>query len=131
LFDTDTGAFFVPLHPDSFRKSKFVLNTIEIPIEIRCRLKTKKKPVKIAAGMRGGFKVGATTKLYDDNDAGERKVTKVKRFNDVRPIKLGPTFRVGYGAWNLFGYYNLLGIFKDNQGLDVRQYSIGLSINMF
>jgi len=41
----------------------------------------------------------------------------------------GPTFRIGYGAANLYFYYSATGLFRKDRGPDVYPFSAGFSIN--
>lgn len=114
---------------DDYKRHKLATNYIEIPVELRFFSKPFKngKFIKAALGMRGSFKLTAVNKEMN-RENGYFKKYKTKGFKDVNTFQAGPTFRIGYGGFNLFAYYGLLGVFKKSQGPDLTPFSIGISI---
>ena len=133
--------FYRPINYDSllsvgdrFRGGTFYSSYLEAPVEFRFRKEINGKDFfKVAIGMRIGLKLNSSY----DFDAyypriGEEKNFKTSSFSQVSMFRYGPTFRIGYGAVNLFGYYSIGKLFKGTteiSGSDFRQFSIGISIN--
>ena len=68
---------------------------------------------------------------YYDKIIQREQTMKVGPFHELASFRYAATFRIGYGAINLFGYYGLNQLIKENRNynnLDLRQYSIGVSI---
>lgn len=127
-------------HPDfqtnarSYDGSSFYTSWIEIPMELRYRSKpvNGRSSIKVAGGFRVGYNLAANSKVsYIDNKRSTERTQVDKPYGDVSSLRYGLTFRVGYGALNLFGYYGLNQFIKDSKNYnreDLRQYSIGISI---
>jgi hypothetical protein len=113
--------------------SSFYNSWIEAPIELRYKTKplNGRSRIKIAVGMRFGIRLASNSKInYYDKYLGEQTVVQ-SSFSGINGIRYGATFRIGYGAINLFGYYGMSQLMKDSQnprGQDLRQYSIGVSL---
>lgn len=114
---------------DDFKKHKLATNYIEIPVELRFFSKPGKngKVVKAAVGFRGSFKLTAVNKETNKENDYYKKF-KTKGFKDVNTFQAGPTLRIGYGGFNVFAYYGVLGVFKKDKGPDLAPFSIGISI---
>lgn len=139
--DTTGIDFYRPIQFDSllgvgdrFRGGTFYTSYLELPLEFRFRKEINGKDFfKVAIGMRVGLKLAASY----DYDAfypaiGEEKNYKVGSFSQVSTFRYGPTFRIGYGAVNLFGFYGINKLFKgttEKSNSDFHQFSIGISIN--
>ena len=61
--------------------------------------------------------------------SGDTKKLRVYKYDDIARFRFGPTFRIGYGAANLFFYYSVTSLFKRDSGPDVHPFSAGFSIN--
>lgn len=141
MFQDTSGSGFMDRNNSTFfnadrtyESSSFYNSWIEVPVELRYRSKpiNGRSRIKVAVGMRGGLRLASSSKMtYIDDELGREVTQKTKTFTDVSPFRYGATFRIGYGAINLFGYYGLNQFFKDTKNansLDLRQYSIGISI---
>lgn len=139
--DTSGIDFYRPIQFDSllgvgdrFRGGTFSTSYLEMPLELRFRKEINGKDFfKVAIGMRVGLKLSSSY----DFDAyypaiGEEKNYRVSSFSQVSTFRYGPTFRIGYGAVNLFGFYGISKLFKgttEKSNSDFHQFSIGISIN--
>jgi hypothetical protein len=116
-----------------YEGSSFYTSWIEAPIEIRWRSKplNGRNRLKVAVGARVGIRMASNSKIdYIDPVLGEQ-TNKQNPFRGINGLRYGATFRIGYGAVNLFGYYGMSQLIKDSEntrGHDLRQYSIGISI---
>jgi hypothetical protein len=120
--------------PLKYVSSSFYTSWLEVPVELRFKSKpiNGRSCIKVAVGMRAGIRLAANSKMtyYDQNLLREVDV-KMSPYSDLASFRYGATFRIGYGAINLFGYYGMNQLIKDNRNfnnLDLRQYSIGISL---
>jgi hypothetical protein len=91
------------------------------------------KSIKGAVGIKIGTLVNAHTKgkILRDRagntiNSNTEKVSSKSYFNTTR---LAATARVGYGAFSLFGAYNLTTMFKDGVAEDIKLLQVGLTIS--
>ena len=118
-----------------FKKYKLLTTYLEAPVEFRYMMRplTPKKSWKFAAGAKAGLLIGASTKGKNLlNSAGNsinnyiQKEKSKRYFNTARIALLG---RIGYGAFSVFGTYQVNAFVKEGFGPDVRPYSVGLTIS--
>ena len=128
--------FFFKL-PDtvSISRNKFSLNYIEVPFEVRFRTRpnTKNQSFKIALGFKAGYLVQSHTKYKGDDlsTAIDDKI-KVKTYNidNISPWRYGLTARIGYGMFNIYGFYSLQGMFNETKVSKGQPNSQPLSIGI-
>ncbi len=134
----------------SMRKSKLVVNYLEIPVlfEFQTNRFSNKRSFHFTAGMIFGVRVASHTKRYFeelnkeytlvDPVTGEKKYDatspnnkKVKDWDDfhLNPFKAEATVRFGWGWINLFGTYSLTTLFKDGKGPELYPFTAGLTIS--
>ena len=139
LNTTADTAYFTTI-PDSidYKKGKTKLATtfLDIPIELRFRTNPneKGKSFKVALGFRVGYLLSASSKYQGDDiwfNTGETTRVKQKRLPSINKFKYGPTFRIGYGSINLWGYYSLGTLFQADKGPGIQPFSVGVSFNSF
>jgi len=96
----------------NFKRNKFSLHTIEIPIELRWRTSTidEYKFWRIYTGLKFAYVFASNAKLKKDDIT-----TKVKGISEVEKLQYGLTLSAGYGTWNLNIYYGLSDIFSGAQ----------------
>lgn len=117
-----------------YQSSSFYTSWVEVPVELRFKSKpiNGRSSIKVAIGMRAGLRLAANSKMsYYDQHLLRDVDVKMSPYDDLSSFRYGATFRIGYGAINLFGYYGMNQLIKDNRNynnLDLRQYSIGLSL---
>jgi hypothetical protein len=116
---------------DTYKKNKLGLTYIDIPLELRFRSKpsAKNNSFKVAIGFKAGVLVDGKTKVKQKNAAGDMKVYKEKRYDDLNRFRYGVTLRIGYGPVSVIGYYSLAKVFDKGKGPDITPFSVGLSIN--
>jgi hypothetical protein len=120
-----------------FKKYKLSTTYVEIPLELRFVKDPlhSGKSFKFAVGVKLGTMLDAHTKgknlvNADGNSLyGSKYKEKEKSSRYFNSTKLAGTVRVGYGAFTLFGSYQINTLFKENQGPVVRPYSIGLCLS--
>lgn len=120
---------------DNFKKYKLTTAFLEAPLELRFTANpgNPNKSVKAALGIKLGTLVNAHTKgKILRNEAGTTlnsytvKTHSKSYFNTTR---MAATARIGYGAFSLFGAYNLTGMFKDGVAEDMKLLQVGLAIS--
>lgn len=129
---TDTSAAgiqFTPIaNPDNIKTNKLTMTYIEIPIEFRFRTKPDRldNQWKFVVGFKAGIRVDGYTKVTTKSP---KHTIIEKPYPDLNLWRCGPTVRIGYSSFNLTAYYGVLGIFKNNRGPKVNEFSVGLSFN--
>ena len=125
-YDSSGVANILPLDPAvDYKVNKISLTYIDIPLELRYRSKPlhKSNRIKVAGGFMGGLLVNSHVKFKDDDGT-----FKAKKIKEILPYQYGLTARVGYGKYNISGYYGLSTVFEDGKGPELTPYSIGISI---
>ena len=92
-----------------FKRYKLNCNYIEIPMELRFRIKDV---WKIGAGFKVGILVNAKTKFVGNNEDGVRIHEKYCYISNVERYAYWATLRVGYKWINLFGAIQLNPVFE-------------------
>ncbi|GEP94989.1 outer membrane beta-barrel protein [Chitinophaga cymbidii] len=115
---------------ETYRKYKVATTYLEIPLEFRFRQvpENANKGFKAAIGAKVGMLVNAHTK-GKNTLGGEKNIIKEQNRRFFNPWRFAATARVGYGNIGVFGAVNLNPLFKDNSGVDVRPYSIGITLS--
>ncbi len=121
-----------------FKKFKLTTAFAELPVELRWVSDpfNTNKSFKIALGAKVGTMVSATAKgknlvrsAGETSIHGAKYIMKEKERSYFNGTKLGATLRVGYGAFSLYGQYNVMPVFKEGQGPEIRSYNLGLVIS--
>jgi Outer membrane protein beta-barrel domain len=124
---TDTG--------NNFKKYKLATAYLEIPLELRFMSKPEdpNKSIKFALGVKGGLLLNAHTKGKNLQNSGGAKLNGATVKESARSYfngsRIAVTGRVGYGAFSLFGSYNVTNIFKDAVAADTKLVQVGISIS--
>ncbi len=117
-----------------YKKNKISTTYIDVPIELRfmTNANAKGRRFKIAVGGRVGYLINGHTK-YKGGDYlyGTNTDIKLKQgiIQNINKLRYGATARIGYGNFNLFGYYALSQMFEKNKGPEIAPFSIGFSFN--
>ncbi len=137
-FTYDTSQFtIVNRFNDSvqWKKNKFVLNYVEVPLEFRFRTDEKNgNRFKLAIGFKGGYVISNHTKFVgDDWKYGSADEIKYKdyRVKNISGLQYGPTLRIGYSKINIDAYYGLAPLFEEGKGPEGNPITVGISFNPF
>ena len=85
--------------------------TVPLLLEFATKVEGKKS-FYFNAGVVGGVRFASSTTLKGKYDNGD-KFTNVRRAKyNMNPVFLDASFRIGYGAFGLFGTYSLTTMFK-------------------
>jgi hypothetical protein len=105
---------------------------LDIPLEFKFSLNPEdpNRTFWVSVGGRAGFLYNPFTKIKHKED-GETIVYKNKFFHGQDKFRYGPSMRIGFGNFNLFGFYNLSPLFAKDKGPDkttMTSFSMGISI---
>ncbi|MGB0885189.1 MAG: outer membrane beta-barrel protein [Chitinophagales bacterium] len=114
---------------NTYKRGRLAVHYIEVPIELRFRhmFKNTNMSLKLAVGIKGSVKVSTTAKEVRTGPNDYAKHYNTANFKDINTFRVGPTFRVGYGPFNLLAYYNLMPLFKKGKGPAMTPFSIGIA----
>jgi len=123
------------IYPELARKSMFVTNYLEIPIEFRFDTSPEdlNRSFNVAIGGRVGYLFDAFTKVKY-SDLGEVVKVKNKLNHGLNQFRYGVYTRIGVGGFSLFCFYNLSDMFekgKGPMGTTMNSFTTGISINGF
>ncbi len=105
-------------------KNKLAVDYLTIPLMVEFNTsKYNKNSFHIGGGMVFNLKMGSRVKTKSDD-------FKAKAHDDfnVRPVEFDARFQIGYGVLNLFTTYSLHGLFKDNEGPEIRPMTFGIAL---
>lgn len=108
-YTVDTLQFVQYRDVDGFKRNKLNCNYIDVPIELRFRIKDA---WKIGVGFKFGILVNAKTKFVGNNDEGVRIHEKYCYISNVERYAYAATLRVGYKSVNLFTALQLAPVFE-------------------
>lgn len=103
-------------------KNKVSFNYVDLPLELRFRNMDGKHKLRFYPGFKGGVLVNNHTKFRDAN-------SKVKIFDLPNRMiyQYGPTVRIMWNNFALYGFYSLTPLFEPNKGPQIYPISIGIS----
>ena len=118
-----------------YKKSQINTNYIDIPMELRWRLKKydPKRSLTVTLGGKVGYLFDSKTKVKYAED-GETKKTKQKERFELSSLRYGAYAKVGFGGFTAFYYYSLSDLFKKDKGpMGTTMYpmTFGLSLALF
>jgi hypothetical protein len=133
---SDTAeTYFVPIDKNEFdfKKNKISLTYVDIPLEFRFRSKPNEKGTswKLATGFKLGFLLQNKWKYKGPELNGSGETVKFKEFNIkyLQKLRYGVSIRGGYGMFNLFAFYNISSLFKQDAGPQLHPITFGIAIN--
>ncbi len=126
LKSTRDSTYFVHV-PDSIKviRNKIALPYIEVPVEFYFKSKIK---LVAAIGFKVAYMFPAHTKYVGENYnyySPDKYRAKFREIKNMETFSYGPTLRIGYRWFNVFGYYSLSKIFQHDKGPDLYPISIG------
>ncbi len=117
-----------------YKKNKFTTIYVDVPVELRLRTNqnSKEKSFKISAGFKIGYLISSYTKYVGDDyrvsSSGDKVKFKEYRIKNILQYRYGVYARIGYGQFNLTGYYALTSLFEENKEHEIVPFSVGISI---
>lgn len=135
-FETnDEGVTFFTTIGDSltYTRNNLSTNFFDIPLELRFRTNPDKfsRRWKAAIGFKGGYLFNGHTKFVGEDVTGTLPEVKFKNFTieNLNNLRYGYTLRLGYGNFNIVGFYSASPLFQLDTGPGVFPYYIGFSFN--
>lgn len=124
----DLNGFLAPEDEIDYVKSKLVTTYLTLPImlEVQTNSFSKSNSFHLAAGVLSGLRIGTHTKVVHEN--GKKEIDKNHGASSMNPFKLDLMARLGWGKINLYGKYALNSLFKNDRGIDLYPFSVGLSL---
>jgi hypothetical protein len=112
------------------KQNWLAVHYLTVPLLLEFATKTEgKKNFYFNAGVIGGVRVGSRATLKGKYDNGD-KFTNVRRAKyNLNPFVLDASFRIGYGAFGLFGTYSLSSMFKENTTVAIHPLRVGITWN--
>lgn len=112
-----------------YKRNKIALTYLEVPLELAFATKRDSSSgagFKIALGWRTGFCIDAHTKLVTEDYKEKRK-----DFDNINRLRYGPTARIGYGNFSLYGRYDMSSTFSADKAPDYNLLTVGLIFSGF
>lgn len=125
---------------ERLRKSKFVGNYIDVPLEFRFRTHPGRNAFRIAVGAKLSVLVDSHTKVKYEDQYGNVRISKDKGDFHMNRFKAGLVGRIGYGWINFFCHYGLTNTFESDKLLNTdlnsfagtdRPITIGITVSNF
>ena len=126
----------LPISPTAdIIKSKLAANYFDIPVEFRFNSKKNdhRRSFKVAIGGKIGVLLTSHTKIKYKEEGTTIKLQNKQDFN-LNKFRYGAHARVGVGGFNVFFYYGISELFKNNKGpqnTSVTTMNLGISIAGF
>lgn len=118
----------------TIKNNKMSTSYFEVPVELRYRSRPNANGYswKFALGGKAGYQFDAhskTTKINAQNGVKEKYKSYV--FPDLQEWRYGVYVRAGYGKVNFTCFYSVSPFFVQNQGPEMNQLSVGISLLPF
>ena len=128
-YTNDTIRFEQYRDVDGFKRNKLNCNYLEIPLELRFRIKDA---WKIGVGFKFGLLVNAKTKFVGNNEDGVRIHEKYSYIKNIEQYAYAATLRVGYRSVNLFCAMQLNPVFVvGHDAPRIMPLSVGITLAPF
>lgn len=133
-----TSAIKNPLAVEGDEKNHGLVNN-SFGLEVYQRINVDKRGNKLGKyfdiGFRGEWNI-TDVQTYTTIDKGDPFAEKRKfinrRLNYVEPFSYGPTARIGFNKWSVYGYYRLSDHFKPEfEMAELPRLSVGLQLALF
>jgi hypothetical protein len=121
------------------KKSDFITNYIDVPLELRYNSKPEDpaRSFRASIGGRIGYLYDSFTKVKYREDGETGKIKDKRDFNTTK-IRYGLSAKIGIGNFAIMGYYNLTNLFQQGKGLsengtvkDFNTWTVGISLSSF
>ncbi|MCB0396595.1 MAG: PorT family protein [Flavobacteriales bacterium] len=127
LQSTNDSTFSIMDTVINYDKNKLKATYLELPLLLEINTSANpKKTFHIAAGMIGGYRIGARYKQKYELD-GDKYRNKVAGHYNLMPFHLTATTRVGYGNFTVFADYSLTPLFERGKGPELYPFSLGVT----
>lgn len=122
IVEYDAGADGITL-----KKSKFSTTYFTVPLMLEVQIPVKgHHSVNISGGVVGGAKLCSKTKMVYYENSDKKKIRNKSDYS-LNYLRWGPTARIGYDHFQLYGTLYLNGLFQKDQGPELYPLQIGMS----
>ena len=131
VLNYDESSVFAVKDPNQeYKRNWLAAHYLTAPLLLEFASKVEgKKSFYFNAGVVGGVRIGSSTTLKGKYENGD-KFTNVRRAKyNLNPVFLDASFRIGYGAFGLFGSYSLSTMFKAHKTVAIRPLRVGITWN--
>ena len=113
---------------NNYKKSKLLITYLTVPLlfELQTNRYTNRNSFHIAGGVSSGLRIGSHSKVKFDKPNGGTEKSKDRNDFNLNPFKLDATVLIGWGAFNIYGTYGLIDMFKMDKGPELRTFSLGI-----
>jgi len=125
LFSDSTALRYTYDNSTSYDKSKLTAWYLTVPVLLEFQVPVHNKPLYLSAGVEGGLKLGAHTKMVTTSG----KKTKDHSDFHLNPYTYALTARLGYDNFGVYGTYSLQTLFKADEGPELYPFVIGVCLN--
>lgn len=113
----------------NFTKSKVGITTLDIPLELKIRLK---KGWHFGVGIKINYLIDSKETYIGSLTTGSPSMKiKYKNINYINKTGYTPTFRIGYKSFNFYAAYQVVPLFKTGHGPAMHPISLGITITPF
>lgn len=133
LKDDSLGTIGVYRNPDELEYTKNKLRASYVNVPVMLEFNTSEDPDKafhIAAGVVGGWRMGAMSKKKFEQNGEEQRLRRKSDFN-FSDWSLDASVRVGFSDVTLWANYGLTPVFLKDKGPEVYNLSVGVQIIPF
>jgi hypothetical protein len=131
--DDSLGTIGVYRNPDALEYTKNKLRASYINVPVMLEFNTSEDPDKafhFAAGVVGGWRMGAMSKKKFEQDGEEQRLRRKSDFN-FSDWSLDASVRVGFSDITLWANYGLTPVFLKDKGPEVYNLSVGVQFIPF
>lgn len=131
--DDSLGTIGVYRNPDELEYTKNKLRASYINVPVMLEFNTSEDPDKafhFAAGVVGGWRMGAMSKKKFEQDGEEQRLRRKSDFN-FSDWSLDASVRVGFSDITLWANYGLTPVFLKDKGPEVYNLSVGVQFIPF
>lgn len=113
----------------SMTKSKLTVTTLDIPLELKVRLK---KGWHFGVGLKINYLIDSKEMYQGSLTAGGPSMKiKYKKVSQLNTTGYTPTLRFGHGSFNIYTAYQLVPLFNTGHGPAMHPISLGITITPF
>jgi hypothetical protein len=115
-----------------YRKSKLHTGYLTIPVMLEIQIpvngSSRNNTVNISGGVTGAIKLWSGTRTVFKHD-GDKHVSNLSNDLSLNMFRYGPTARIGYGDFQIYGTAYLTQLFENGKGPKLYPFELGLALS--
>lgn len=128
VVDSHVYADYLSPVSDSFKRHNLRLIYFNVPIIMEYGIPTRSGDIYVQAGIKGGVRIGSRTKqVYEVN--GSRKKNCDRSSFETQLLRYSFVGGLGYGAWQIYGEYSPVQLFKEGHGPELYPFALGIKLS--